>query len=219
MTRQEFLEALSTRLSEEKSTSEVLGLIQYYQGYIDGETARGRTEEEVLDELGDPVLIARTLLEAPSSSSGFFGAYQDGLRDSYEEGAYEGSHAKTHEELMEEIANVRQRTEARYAASRAASEEAAHGKPFKEPEESSFHYQGGHTESTAPPEFNETPGGLLRDEAGSFNWALVALVLAGIMLFVAVIWLVTKVVSIFGPVALIILAALLIIRTVSNRNA
>lgn len=210
MTRQEFIDALSVRLSEGKSTSEVLGLVQYYQGYIDGEISRGRTEEEVLDDLGDPLLIARTILDSPLSSADLFGLNQEDPVEAYEEGAYEGSHTKTHEELKEEIERARQRTAEQYAASRADSGSA----PVREPEEP-FRYQGGHTETSAPSEKNpeEVSGGFMRDATGAFNWGAFALILAGVMLFIAVIWLITKVVSIFGPVILIVLAAILIIRT------
>lgn len=211
MTRQEFIDTLSVRLSEEKPTSEVLGQVQYYQGYIDGEISRGRTEEEVLEELGDPLLIAKTILDAPPSPADLFGMQQKDPEEAYMEGAYEGSHTKTREELKEEIERARQRTADQYASSRMDPGEA----PVRDPEEP-FRYQGGHTETSGPSENKpeEVSGGFMRDATGSFNWGAFALILAGVMLFIAVIWLVTKVVTIFGPVVLIILAAILIIRTV-----
>ena len=69
MTRQEFISTLGAKLSEEFSTAEVLSQIQYYQGYIDGEMRKGKTEEEILDELGDPMLIPKTILESPRDAT------------------------------------------------------------------------------------------------------------------------------------------------------
>lgn len=64
MNRKEFLTALANKLREGMTSSRIEEQIRYYSGYIDGEMARGRSEEEVLEELGDPVLLARTLLDA-----------------------------------------------------------------------------------------------------------------------------------------------------------
>ena len=58
MTKQEFIDALSQKLSEDLDESGVYSETSYYIGYIDAETAKGRTEEEVTAELGDPILIA-----------------------------------------------------------------------------------------------------------------------------------------------------------------
>ena len=64
MSKEEFLTTLANKLQEGMTSSQIEEQIRYYSGYIDGETARGRLESEVLAELGDPVLLARTLLDA-----------------------------------------------------------------------------------------------------------------------------------------------------------
>lgn len=64
MTKQEFLDGLEERLLAEGAGVLVQENLQYYSGYIEDEKAKGRAEEEVLDELGNPALIARSILEA-----------------------------------------------------------------------------------------------------------------------------------------------------------
>lgn len=64
MTKQEFLDELALRLREEGAERLVAENVEYYRGYIEGEVAKGRREEEVLSELGNPALIARSILDA-----------------------------------------------------------------------------------------------------------------------------------------------------------
>lgn len=64
MTKQEFLEGLRERLLEEGADVLVPENLNFYDSYIEEEKQKGRTEEDVLAELGNPVLIARSILEA-----------------------------------------------------------------------------------------------------------------------------------------------------------
>ena len=64
MTKQEFLDELKDRLLEEGADSLVAENLNFYGNYIDGEVRKGRTEEEVLEELGRSALIAHSILEA-----------------------------------------------------------------------------------------------------------------------------------------------------------
>jgi hypothetical protein len=64
MTKQEFLIGLKRELMAAGADSLVAENLEYYSGYIDGEIAKGRTEEDVMTELGDPRLIARSILDA-----------------------------------------------------------------------------------------------------------------------------------------------------------
>jgi hypothetical protein len=63
VTRTEFLKQLRDALLGEIDNGAVQDNIDYYNSYIEGETAKGRSESEVLDELGDPRLIARTIID------------------------------------------------------------------------------------------------------------------------------------------------------------
>ena len=62
MLKQEFLDGLRKSLSGGLKTSEVNEHINYYSEYIDSQIRRGIPEEEVMDSLGEPRLIAKTLL-------------------------------------------------------------------------------------------------------------------------------------------------------------
>ena len=63
MSKEEFLDTLRKVLARELSESEVADNINYYWNYIEQQIASGKTEEQVLQELGDPRLIARTILQ------------------------------------------------------------------------------------------------------------------------------------------------------------
>lgn len=69
MNRTEFLEALRMQLSGQMQDSKASAHLRYYRDYIDGEMSKGRSEEEILSELGDPRLIAKTLLDTDSETN------------------------------------------------------------------------------------------------------------------------------------------------------
>lgn len=68
MTKQEFLENLRRSLSG-LDYQTINNHMQYYTEYIEVEIRKGRSEEEVLGELGDPRLIAKTILEMEDTES------------------------------------------------------------------------------------------------------------------------------------------------------
>ena len=63
MNRQTFIDTLRRALYGRVSDYELADHIRYYEDYIQQEIMKGRSEQEVLGELGDPRLIARTILE------------------------------------------------------------------------------------------------------------------------------------------------------------
>ena len=62
MTRTEFLDELRETLAGKMTDSEIQSNIAYYNSYINDEMNNGKTEAEVLEELGSPFAIAKTLL-------------------------------------------------------------------------------------------------------------------------------------------------------------
>ena len=58
MDRNEFVSTLRAVLSGEVPASVVEDNVRYYDSYISQEIAGGKSEQEVLDSLGDPRLIA-----------------------------------------------------------------------------------------------------------------------------------------------------------------
>ncbi len=63
MTKQEFLEKLRLALNGRVSPAQLMENLSYYEDYINTEIRKGKGEEEVLAGLGDPRLIARTIVE------------------------------------------------------------------------------------------------------------------------------------------------------------
>ena len=63
MNRTEFLDTLRSQLSGQMHEGKVAAHVRYYEDYIQSQVRSGRNEQDVLQELGDPRLIARTLLD------------------------------------------------------------------------------------------------------------------------------------------------------------
>lgn len=70
--------------------------VRYYQNYISQEIASGKSEKEVLEELGDPRLIARTIIDTQGND----GYGSDPTYTYYEEEpeAKKGFHAEFNED-------------------------------------------------------------------------------------------------------------------------
>lgn len=70
MNRSEFIKELREALKNSVSEEDVQDNVRYYAGYIDDEVKKGRSEKDVLAELGDPWLIAKTIATTPGNQSG-----------------------------------------------------------------------------------------------------------------------------------------------------
>ncbi len=68
MSKTEFLDTLRTQLEGVLSQTEIEGHLHYYNEYITDAVASGKTEEQVTEELGSPVFIARTLMDTAEAS-------------------------------------------------------------------------------------------------------------------------------------------------------
>ena len=79
MTKQEFLEKLRLALNGKVPANVITENIRYYEDYINTEIRKGRSEEEVLAALGDPRLIARTIIttsaQADNAGAGEYREY------------------------------------------------------------------------------------------------------------------------------------------------
>ncbi len=67
MTKEQFLSSLEEALTGNVSPSLINENIRYYEEYIETEKRKDRTEEEILEELGDPRLIAKTISDTADS--------------------------------------------------------------------------------------------------------------------------------------------------------
>lgn len=67
MDRYEFVSTLRAVLTGEVPASVVEDNVRYYDSYISQEIAGGKSEREVLEALGDPRLIAKTIIDTNGS--------------------------------------------------------------------------------------------------------------------------------------------------------
>ncbi|NBH81325.1 DUF1700 domain-containing protein [bacterium C-53] len=87
MDRQEFLKVLRQTLAGEVSAETVNENLNYYNDYIVTEMRKGRSESEVLQSLGDPRLIAKTIIDThgTGNSQAFYAYDEQGTEEVYEE--------------------------------------------------------------------------------------------------------------------------------------
>jgi len=62
MKRSEFLEQLRKALEHDLNAQQIKEQIGYYDDYISSEMGKGLSEQEVIEQLGDPWAIAKTIL-------------------------------------------------------------------------------------------------------------------------------------------------------------
>lgn len=91
MAKQEFLEKLRLALNGKVSSGQLAENLRYYEDYINTEIRKGREEEEVLSCLGDPRLIARTIVETKGNGTAAW--YEDAGQGGEQEGWEDGDSA------------------------------------------------------------------------------------------------------------------------------
>lgn len=85
MTKGEFLERLRQALANDLSGPVIQDNVRYYDSYISEEVRNGRSETAVIDELGDPWAIAKTIIESEGAKGGSYEEYTyEPGRQSYE---------------------------------------------------------------------------------------------------------------------------------------
>lgn len=91
MSREEFLRGLEEALAGEVPASVVRDNLNYYSSYLSQELAKGRTMEEIIEEIGEPRIVARTIIDSTDAAAeaGDYGAYEDrSSRDGYGNSGY-----------------------------------------------------------------------------------------------------------------------------------
>ena len=64
MTKEQFMMELEQSLQGEVSAYELSDSLTYYRQYFEDEIRNGKSEEDVIQELGSPRLIARSIIDA-----------------------------------------------------------------------------------------------------------------------------------------------------------
>lgn len=75
MSKQEYVRCIEKALVGKVSAQELRDTVEYYRDYIDMEIRKGKSEQEVLEALGDPRLLAKTI--AMTSGYGNHGSGMD----------------------------------------------------------------------------------------------------------------------------------------------
>lgn len=101
MTKAEFLEELENKLNGEVDSETVRRNLRYYDGYIKSAVREGRAESEILEELGSPLLIARTIIDTQSQGN-YGGSYGQGTEPDQEE-----NYRALHPEVSDKRAKLR----------------------------------------------------------------------------------------------------------------
>lgn len=89
MNREEFLRQFREALEGKVSERVISENITYYRDYINHQVNSGRSEGEVLRELGDPRLLAKTIEESSRFTKGAGGNQRSYGSTAYEQGSYE----------------------------------------------------------------------------------------------------------------------------------
>lgn len=219
MNKEEFLQGLSEKLSEDLSPGDVEEQVAYYRGYIDGELKKGRTEEEATFELGDPILIARNLVESPQS-------YRVNTTNAYEQGMAESEYpdtrglagGKTDEDYVPEDAdayaetymNSAENAENGWQPERSSSDHNGDHRSYKEAERNATFdngfFESGQKQSIERGGFTS----LFKRPDGGINWRLISILMIIVLVVLAVVAVTAKVVITFWPVILIMLVISLI---------
>ena len=84
MSKEEFLRDLQEALAGEVSEAVIRDNVTYYDSYLSQEISRGRTVDEVTDEIGDAWIVAKTIIDSSEAA----GETSDTKYDS--QGAYKG---------------------------------------------------------------------------------------------------------------------------------
>lgn len=85
MNKQEFIESLRRSLSSINDYTFVNDTISYYENYIESQIRMGKMEAEVMEELGDPRLIAKSIKATHVSE-------EDENEQNYSQDAYTETH-------------------------------------------------------------------------------------------------------------------------------
>ncbi|MBR6770958.1 MAG: hypothetical protein IKM28_06925 [Lachnospiraceae bacterium] len=86
MNRMEFIDTLQRALSGSLGRSSVNENIRYYQEYIDTQIRTGQAEQEVIDSLGDPRLLAKSIIEAARNENRSYSSTHSVCDEVYEDG-------------------------------------------------------------------------------------------------------------------------------------
>ena len=96
MSRSEFMDTLHRALAGNLTSSTVNENMRYYEEYFDTQLRSGKSEEEITAGLGDPRLLAKTIIQASKSQTRSYSGqeydevYEDGSQGNGQDSGREG---------------------------------------------------------------------------------------------------------------------------------
>ena len=94
MTRTEFMDSLQRALAGRLTSSTVNENMRFYEEYFDTQIRSGQSEEEVINGLGDPRLLAKTIIQAAKYQARNYGGDTPEYDEVYEDGSQGGGQAR-----------------------------------------------------------------------------------------------------------------------------
>jgi len=88
MNKEEFLQKMKYALDGQVSDLIISENIEYYRNYINSEMSNGQSENEVLEMLGDPRLLAKTIIELQGIDNTKNNEEQE--NNNYDDSTYDG---------------------------------------------------------------------------------------------------------------------------------
>ena len=104
MTKREFLNRLKEALENGLDSRAVQENMDYYRSYIEEEAGGGRSEEEVIEDLGDPWVIAQSVINMAENRSAAEGGY--GAGDMHDDGRTGDADGQSYSNTQMEEASV-----------------------------------------------------------------------------------------------------------------
>lgn len=119
LNKEQFLHDLTVQLNLSVSDQVIREQIAYYDSYICGEVRKGRSEAEVIEELGSPRLLAKTIIDTAEAAGDPIASQDDEIRgtvdlepdsDAFDHfrANYSGAGARNCETEAEDAETVRQ---------------------------------------------------------------------------------------------------------------
>lgn len=90
MNKTEFLKRLENSLTGHIEKDKIAENIEFYRGHIEKEILSGSPEEEIIKDLGDPRLLAKTIIEVDNMNK-----YEENYNDTPKEETKENSKIRT----------------------------------------------------------------------------------------------------------------------------
>lgn len=98
MSKEEFLQELGEALAGDVPEAVIRDNLSYYGSYFSQEMAKGRSVDEIVTEIGEPFIVAKTIIEHCEASG------ECGGNDSYRSGGY-GNHQETYSDTRSQGGN------------------------------------------------------------------------------------------------------------------